>query len=206
MALVTDVVLHDEEASTEDVEQVAAVLRELRLDTAVRLPKWRLEPERPAEVPQVKPPGVGNGPGWIIEIILGLSAYEFLKAFAGELGKSSAEALKSLVRKLREARRNSPHGDSGLVLVQAPDQTELVLRSDLPREAFEKLQEVDWSACRSGTLQWDEERWYDLKRRMAEECRICPLPERRQVEDPVLNQGLSLMGATDWLQGRGYGS
>jgi hypothetical protein len=104
---------------------------------------------------------------WIIIIGGAGLTWSFIKAAvqgAGdEAGREGWRALMRLVKDLHEARRGSraPEGD---VSIETSEVREILLRLDLPEEAFRQLWAIEEPhAPMSGQLRWDRERqaWVD---------------------------------------------
>jgi hypothetical protein len=130
------------EATPEDVDQVARVLREAGLSPTVEANVLR------ASVTDLP---------WIIYAAVGTTFGFFLKAMAEEAGKDAWVALKSLVGRLYEV-RSRPGKRSGGIRVDAQDVT-IVLTDTLPDEAYRQLSAGELPE--STYLVWDadERKW-----------------------------------------------
>lgn len=104
---------------------------------------------------------------WVITIGSSYVAWTFIKAAvqgAGdEAGRAGWRALMRLVAALHEARKNS-RAPQGTVSIETSELREILLRPDLPEEAYRQLWEIEEPhAPMSGQLRWDGERraWVD---------------------------------------------
>ncbi|MDQ3933797.1 MAG: hypothetical protein M3340_04110 [Actinomycetota bacterium] len=149
-------ILLDRHATQAEVEEVAAVFKRAGFRPKVR-PVWEKKPQ------------TGNGPFWVVLVLLGISFKAFADGFFGRYGENAADALREFVRELREARRLSTHADDGWIMVDDGDDTEVMLAGDLPEEAYHALFDLDWPSYTGGMLIWDEDtrEWYDPNRRYA---------------------------------------
>lgn len=114
-----------------------------------------------------KPPQTGNGPFWMVLILLGVGFKSFADGFLGKLGEDTADALRDLVDDLRTARRGSTRAPEGWVEFDDVDGTNVMFASGLPDAAYRALLDLDWDEVRGGMLIWDDEaaEWYDPNRR-----------------------------------------
>jgi hypothetical protein len=144
-------VLLDRYATPNEIANVRAVFARTGREAMVRA-VWE------------KPPQTGNGAFWMTLVLLAVPFKAFADGFFGKAGEDTWMALRKLVEELREARRGSTLADEGWVEFDDPDDTQVMLASGIPDEAYEALLELDWSAVRGGTIMWDEERgrWFDL--------------------------------------------
>jgi hypothetical protein len=151
-------VLLDRYASPAEVEDVRAVFQRAGARAMVR-PVWE------------KPPQTGNGPFWIVLILLGVSFKAFADGFFGKLGENAADALREFVEELRRTRDQSTRADNGWIQFDDPDDTKVMLGADLPQEAYEALLQLDWSEHTGGMLMWDDtaHEWYDPNRRYSDD-------------------------------------
>lgn len=146
-------VLLDRHATSDEVAEVRAVFERTGHSAMVRA-VWE------------KPPQTGNGAFWMTLVLLGVSFKGFADGFFGKLGEDAAVALRDFVEELRKARRGSTHANEGWVAFDDPDDTNVMLSSGLPDEAYRALLDVDWSDARGGTIMWDDAtgRWFDPNR------------------------------------------
>jgi hypothetical protein len=157
VAVEVETVRLDAAATAEEVEAVEAALRDEGLEAPVRA-DW------------TKPPQTGNGVFTMVLIVLGVSFYKFLSAYATtlgeEAGKATAERVRNLARRLHGARGESPASKVGWVEFDDPEGTKLMLSPDVPDEAYRQLEQLDWEKFRGGMVMWDPERgrWFDPNR------------------------------------------
>jgi hypothetical protein len=146
-------VLLDRYATPDEVAEVRAVFERAGGSAMVRA-VWE------------KPPQTGNGAFWMTLVLLGVSFKAFADGFFGKLGEDAAVALRDFVEDLREARMDSTHADDGWVEFDDVDETNVMLSSGVPEEAYQALLEIDWSHARGGMIMWDgaSRRWFDPNR------------------------------------------
>lgn len=105
--------------------------------------------------------GLFDGPGldgWLLSISTPIVA-----GFLGAVGGDGYQRLKQLVEGVRKARGGRP----GVVEVRGLDDTGLILRGNLPDDAFRALIDLDWTELQGGRIEWSDvdQEWYRTSRR-----------------------------------------
>jgi hypothetical protein len=99
---------------------------------------------------------------WALFVLVPVGA--FFKKIGEAAGEDAWKALKGLVRRLYEARRESP-APKGVVVLQSRGEFEedIVLEDDLPDEAWEALIRIERRRTSSGYMRWDPSKgkWRD---------------------------------------------
>jgi hypothetical protein len=135
-------------ATDQEIVAVTDALHRFGIDVEVR-PAWRKDPESQS----------GNGAFWMTVLVLGVPAGAFLKGFFTKAGESAWDALVTLVRDLRAARRTSRLAEDGWIELLGFDETSVWLTADVPADAYLLLEDVDWEACRGKALRWMGDEW-----------------------------------------------
>jgi hypothetical protein len=149
-------VLLDRYATDEEVTKVRAVFERAGREAMVR-PVWE------------KKPHTGNGAFWTVLVLLGVSFKSFADGFFGKFGEDAAVAFREFVDELRQARRTSTLADDGWFEFDDVEESNVMLASGLPDEAYRALLNLDWETARGGMLMWDshEREWFDPNRQPA---------------------------------------
>ena len=107
--------------------------------------------------------GRSGGPvPWVLYITISAPIAAFFGAFASSAGEDAYAAVKRWAKELWAARLGND-SDTGSVVVQDVESTNLVLRSALPDEALEALAAMNWPEAKGDYLVWNEKRrqWLD---------------------------------------------
>jgi hypothetical protein len=91
--------------------------------------------------------GIGTYP-WILEIS-GAAAALFFAGFLGAAGADAWKGLKALIVKLYDARAGSRAPKGVVMLIDEPTRKWILIREDLPDEAWEQLLTMGRSRRRS---------------------------------------------------------
>jgi len=126
-------------ASDDEVQAVQAAFDRAGIDVEVEAGVVRLSS---GELP------------WVMYVTLTVPIGAFLAAFASEAGKDAYAAFKEWAQSVFEAR-----GDrAGSIVLRDPDYNRFVIPTVWPEEAFQKLQEIDWSKEHASDLYWESGR------------------------------------------------
>jgi len=98
--------------------------------------------------------GIGTYP-WILEIS-GAAAALFFAGFLGAAGTDAWKGLKALIVKLYDARAGSRAPKGVVMLIDEPTHEWVLIREDLPDEAWQQLLTMGIPKTKSGQLRWDD--------------------------------------------------
>ncbi len=132
-------VLLEREASPKEVAAVEQAMREAGIDATVRAAYERR--------------GVGDFP-WILQIS-GAAASIFFAGFLAAAGADAWKALKALIVKLYEARASSRAPKGVVILIDEATHEWILIRDDLPDEAWQLLLTIEIPKTKSSQLRWD---------------------------------------------------
>lgn len=128
------------EASAEEVAAVEQALREAGIDAPVEAAYMRK--------------GIGDFP-WILQIS-GAAIALFFAGFLPAVGVDAWKGLKALIVKLYEARAGSRAPKGVVILIDEPTHEWILIREDLPDEAWQQLLTMEIPTTKSGQLRWDD--------------------------------------------------
>lgn len=115
-------------------------------------------------------PSVGNGAGFTMMIgVIGFGLGTFVKGYLEAAGADAWGKTKDLLRTLKEdhLRRypmESPTAEGQLVFKDPKRRAQVVLRTDLPNEAWAQLSEIDLEVGEQVSWWWDGEagKWVEI--------------------------------------------